>query len=1438
MERLWRDELRPGGRRALQVLNLGQYLERYLWPLFPAGSSACPAAHTLSIAAMVNEKFREGVPPWDFLAAEEGAAGAAAAERFGAFFRAMLGLREAAGAGFAAGWDPREHLTWLEFLANAFQSLENAVVRPHVLRLVSLPLLHALSPGALELELHRSAQLQKFWARLLKREAKAAKRGGAEHVPVQRRSECTFFPALVGDFFAALASPEGCPVASQFCERSLELVADLLSQLPTRKFVRTYLLDQAFFQRLNLCTEGGLPKHQNLMRLAEIAQQYMDVGVDGQTGAPLGDEELQARNYDALQQAQRLAFRCWPELHGFAHASCGALAQPGALLKHFEALSDEDLLEFCSQQLRLASPDVAAAGGRSLTEAVLASAFRAPASRRQRISALPLYPTESMMWDSRRVPELQRKGPGPRGPGGGEGPVALPKLNLQFLTQEDYLVRNFNLFQLEATYEIREDVHDALRRLGPRRLESGAVGFQGWAKMALPVSGVVVTDVRRPHLGEERPSRVIAEVNYDLSSLSGRQSVLEEWDQIRQHDVLFLLSLSPGDEPNSSNAAPTATEGDSLGVLRKYGLKHVRGCEVVCLKDEKGEKLNDFSAGPKQGPAAPEGTRRKLVVELDPAQYNIDMQRLEQHPGGKDVYSTFNVLLRRDGKENNFKSVLSSIRELLTSNAPLPDWLNDTVLGYGDPAAAQPQALRPATAGPLAVDFKDTFVDAEHVVSCFPGRDVRFKGGQPGAAPFRVSFEAAEAPASPGDKRKSREPAETGGGGGALDSTGVVQVESYKRPNPGPYPQNQPRLNSVPFTPVQVEAILSAVQPGLTLVVGPPGTGKTDVAVQSMHLLFNNDAGQRTLFVTKSNQALNDVFLKLMERDVPARYLLRLGMGEAELGTDVDFSKAGRVDAMLQRRLDLLGEVERLARIFEVATEAAQTCETAKHFWLLHVLSRWERFVSQCKADRTPALVGQLFPFSEYFSDAPGQPLMKGIDWEDDMAVARGCFRHLKNIFKELEECYPFELLRSMSDRGNYLLTKQARIVAMTCTHASIKRDEFLRVGLEYDTLVMEESAQVLEIESFIPMLLQKNRGQQRLKRVVLIGDHNQLPPVVQNLALQKYAHMDQSLFSRLVRLGVPHVELNAQGRARPSIAKLYNWRYRNLGDLPHVQSRPRFIQANPGFAHECQFVDVPDFGGVGESEPSPHFLQNLGEAEYLISVYQYMRIIGYPADRISILTTYNGQKNLLRDVANLRCADHPLFGLPAKIETVDRYQGQQNDYILLSLVRTRNVGHLRDVRRLVVATSRARLGLYIFGRWSLFSDCYELQNTFKVLESVPRALICAPTETFHASGDAGEGPPARPAGERPAHPVVFTYETLTGWLRQRHQAWEHQQTQRQQEARFQQQRAEAAAGAAAATAGNEVAAAGTGGAGGRASVQEAGAVTAENGDASGGGGD
>ena len=71
---------------------------------------------------------------------------------------------------------------------------------------------------------------------------------------------------------------------------------------------------------------------------------------------------------------------------------------------------------------------------------------------------------------------------------------------------------------------------------------------------------------------------------------------------------------------------------------------------------------------------------------------------------------------------------------------------------------------------------------------------------------------------------------------------------------------------------------------------------------------------------------------------------------------------------------------------------------------------------------------------------------------------------------------------------------------------------------------------------------------------------------------------------------------------------------------------------------------------------------------------------------------------------------------------------------MILSLTRTRTVGYLRDVRRLTVALSRARLGLYILGRREVFESCYELKPAFDLLFQRPDKLMLAPGEMFPAS--------------------------------------------------------------------------------------------------------
>jgi intron-binding protein aquarius len=297
----------------------------------------------------------------------------------------------------------------------------------------------------------------------------------------------------------------------------------------------------------------------------------------------------------------------------------------------------------------------------------------------------------------------------------------------------------------------------------------------------------------------------------------------------------------------------------------------------------------------------------------------------------------------------------------------------------------------------------------------------------------------------------------------------------------------------------------------------------------------------------------------------------------------------------------------------------------------------------------------------------------------------------------------------------------------MTCTHAAIARYHLIELGFEYDNVVVEEAGQMLEIESFIPLLLQRGHASSslgassgsRLKRYCVIGDHNQLPPVIQNISFSKYSHLDQSLFARLIRLGVPYIQLDQQGRCRPEIANLFNWRYVQLTNLDRVLASKPYRTANAGFVHTMQLINVDDFEGKGETTPTPYFYQNVGEAEYAVALFQYMVLIGHNAHSISILTTYNGQKALIDDILSVRCGyGTPLAGLrPRAVSTVDQYQGQQNDIIVLSLVRTGStIGHLRDVRRWVVAVSRARLGLYVLCRVNLFGHRDELRPGMDLL--------------------------------------------------------------------------------------------------------------------------
>jgi len=1240
----------------------------------------------MSIMMMVNEKFREGVDAWACFATKS--------DNFPGFLSRVLKLSE------KMELTTKEKVTQVVFLIRCFQSLENPMIRAQMLRLVSLPLWHNLNEKKLEQELDKTSDdVQALWDHLSEQAAKGEKGTGAESV------EASFMPGLLKDFFSVLESVEPGSKPSRdvilYVERFTELLIDLFSQLPTRRFFHALCEDWMVLVRCQASALMAMPEGRLFSQLVDILRFYQGFEINNHTGQPLSDDDLITSHYARLSRLQLICFKHFmPKLKSIALTNIASIETKGALLKHLKPLTTAELHKLCAM---LGLCHEGKEYSRSLLTDVLILALEKRTSQIDALNEMPLYPNEHILWDENVVPTAKYSG---------SGVFALPKLNLQFLTTHDYLLKNFNLYRLEATYEVRQDMEDCIRRMAPRLEANGSIVNTGWSRMGLGVNGFTMRGVGKPRLGESRPSEVQAEVMVDLKNLKG--NIFDEWNGLRKHDVLFLISLVP----------PVVTNQQvdkSKTFLEQYGIKYIRGCEIIETVDEEGHV---FTGMGETADKKLTGDKRVLRVYMDPAQYQLDGTT----GVAEDVYKGFNIIMRRNAKENNFKAVLECIRDLMSTQAVIPEWLSDVFLGYGDPAAAQYNKL-PKHMREYEIDYRDTFLSYDHLQSCFPGRKIVCKAGKADRVPpFKVTF--------PEDDSED----------------GDLIVTPYQAPYHGPYPENLPNYNKTPFVPQQLKAITSGLQQGLTTIVGPPGTGKTDVAAQIIVNLYNNFPDQRTLIVTHSNEALNDLFAKIMERDINQIHLLRLGRGEQDLASESDWSKFGRVNFMLERRLQHLETVEKLARSLEIKDEVSYTCETAERFFLFHVLKRWEVFQETLKTEEgakkpSESRVKDNFPFTAFFQDAP-QPIFSGESAEADMRKAEGCFKHIKDTFEELEETRAFELLRTSYDRGNYLSMRQAKVIAMTCTHAALKRHELVKQDFQYDNIVMEETAQILEVETFIPMLLQNpdpSTGKSRLKRVILVGDHHQLPPVVQNMVFSKYSHLDQSLFLRFVRLGIPTIDLNMQGRMRPELSKLWSWKYKNLGDMEHTKSpeiyNGCFVSANPGMGHPFQLVDVPDFKGRGESEPNPHFYQNLGEAEYCVALFQYLRLCGYPAEKITMLTTYNGQMHLLKDVVQQRCAWNPFFGQPGKIATVDKFQGQQNDIIILSLVRTKTVGHLRDVRRLIVAVSRARLGLYIFGRASLFENCHELKPVFDQLAAKPQKLQVLPQEqsgTTRGPGDAG----------------------------------------------------------------------------------------------------
>lgn len=183
------------------------------------------------------------------------------------------------------------------------------------------------------------------------------------------------------------------------------------------------------------------------------------------------------------------------------------------------------------------------------------------------------------------------------------------------------------------------------------------------------------------------------------------------WDSLRQGDIIYLVTIEP------TVASRKLTNGHSKQSREEApGLLALRTAEVVQLLDENGRSIRE--PGPEQTNGYGSRPRiRRLIVNLDPSAFKADGELKER--GRSDVYESLNVIVRRNQRENNFKKILETIQSLALSDVPVPAWLQEVFLGYGDPASATYARLSNQL---KAIDFRDTFVDWQHLVDSFPGK--------------------------------------------------------------------------------------------------------------------------------------------------------------------------------------------------------------------------------------------------------------------------------------------------------------------------------------------------------------------------------------------------------------------------------------------------------------------------------------------------------------------------------------------------------------------------------------------------------------------------------------------------------------------------------------------------------------------------------------------
>ena len=369
------------------------------------------------------------------------------------------------------------------------------------------------------------------------------------------------------------------------------------------------------------------------------------------------------------------------------------------------------------------------------------------------------------------------------------------------------------------------------------------------------------------------------------------------------------------------------------------------------------------------------------------------------------------------------------------------------------------------------------------------------------------------------------------------------------------------------------------------------------------------------------------------------------------------------------------------------------------------------------------------FTYERRFEAHPDYPQLWAI---------RKAIRELRKNRKKGSESYHQKLERLKSRateleiRINSELLGEARVIACTLVGSAHRLLEDMKFG----TLFIDEAAQALEAACWIPM--------RRASRVILAGDHCQLPPTVKSIAALR-AGLGKTLMERIAE-NKPEVVtlLKIQYRMNEEIMRFSSdWFYHGeVESAPQIKYRSILEDDSPitwidTSNEENQVTIEGDDVVSGEKRDDMNFHEqfvgesfgriNKAEADLtLLTLAEYLTQVGKrrvleESIDVGIISPYRAQVQYLKRLLKKYEFFKPYRRL-ISVNTVDGFQGQERDVILISLVRSNDegqIGFLKDLRRMNVAMTRARMKLIILGDKSTMTKHPFYQKLWEYVEGL-----------------------------------------------------------------------------------------------------------------------